>query len=133
MKEQLDLFVPIEVLPYAKELVMRYVRELEGEPQLRLASRKDGPVITDNGNFVIDASFGTIDNVEALSIALSMCPGVVEHGLFTDVADMVFVGNKDGSVKRIDTLDKGIIYFLHPKGRHTFLLALLLLCVTHGL
>ncbi|MFA0822277.1 MAG: ribose 5-phosphate isomerase A [Methanomethylovorans sp.] len=104
MKEQLDHFVPIEVLPYAKELVMRYVRELEGEPQLRLASRKDGPVITDNGNFVIDASFGTIDNVEALSIALSMCPGVVEHGIFNDVADMVFVGNKDGSVKRIDTL-----------------------------
>lgn len=104
MKEQLDHFVPIEVLPYAKELVMRYVRELEGEPQLRLASRKDGPVITDNGNFVIDASFGTIDNVEALSIALSMCPGVVEHGIFTDVADMVFIGNKDGSVKRIDTL-----------------------------
>lgn len=104
MKDKLDHFVPIEVLPYAKELAMRYVRELGGEPQLRLASRKDGPVITDNGNFVIDASFGTIDNVEALSIALSMCPGVVEHGIFTDVADIVFIGNKDGSVKRIDAL-----------------------------
>jgi ribose 5-phosphate isomerase A len=104
MKDKLDHFVPIEVLPYAKELAMRYVRELGGEPQLRLASRKDGPVITDNGNFVIDASFGTIDNVEALSVALSMCPGVVEHGIFTDVADIVFIGNKDGSVKRIDAL-----------------------------
>ncbi|WP_367343693.1 ribose-5-phosphate isomerase RpiA [Methanomethylovorans sp.] len=104
MKEQLDHFVPIEVLPYAKELVMRCVHELGGEPRLRLASQKDGPVITDNGNFVIDAAFGTIDNVEALSISLSMCPGVVEHGIFIDVVDAVFIGNTDGSVKRLDTL-----------------------------
>ena len=104
MKEKLDHFVPIEVLPYAKELVMRCVRELGGEPQLRLASRKDGPVITDNGNFVIDASFGVLENVEALAISLSMCPGVVEHGIFTDVTDMVLIGNTDGSVTRLDTL-----------------------------
>ncbi|MBC7086299.1 MAG: ribose-5-phosphate isomerase RpiA [Methanomethylovorans sp.] len=102
MTDKLDHFVPIEVLPYAKELVMRYVQELGGEPQLRFATRKDGPVITDNGNFIIDASFGVIDNAEALSIALSMCPGVIGHGIFTDVADIVFIGYEDGSVKRLD-------------------------------
>ena len=102
MKEQLDHFVPIEVR--LMQRTGRDAHELGESYGCALASQKDGPVITDNGNFVIDAAFGTIDNVEALSISLSMCPGVVEHGIFTDVVDAVFIGNTDGSVKRLDTL-----------------------------
>ncbi len=90
--------MPIEVLPFAKELVMKKIRELGGEPELRLALRKDGPVITDNGNFILDSSFGVIKDPESLALQLSVIPGVVEHGIFTNVNEL-YVGKKDGSVK----------------------------------
>jgi ribose 5-phosphate isomerase A len=95
---QLDKVVPIEVLPFAKELVIEKIRGLGGKPELRLALRKDGPVITDNGNFVLDSSFGVIQDPESLAIKLSSIPGVVEHGIFSNV-DELYIGKKDGSVK----------------------------------
>ena len=96
--EELNHFVPLEVLPYAKELVSKHVRKIGGNPELRLASRKDGPVITDNGNFIIDASFGVIENPVVLSALLSQAAGLVEHGIFTNT-DEVYIGKKDGSVE----------------------------------
>ena len=95
---QLDKVVPVEVLPFAKELVMKKIRNLGGKPELRLALRKDGPVITDNGNFVLDSSFGVINDPESLALQLSTIPGVVEHGIFSNV-DELYIGKKDGSVK----------------------------------
>ena len=95
---QLDKVVPIEVLPFAKELVIKKIRGLGGKPELRLALRKDGPVITDNGNFVLDSSFGVIQDPESLAVKLSSIPGVVEHGIFSNV-DELYIGKKDGSVK----------------------------------
>ncbi|MGP8320977.1 MAG: ribose-5-phosphate isomerase RpiA [Methanosarcinaceae archaeon] len=93
----LDHFVPIEVLPYARNLVMCTMKELGGKPQLRLGVRKDGPVISDNGNFIIDVEFGVIEDPAKLSLELSTCTGVVDHGIFTNVDD-VYIGHKDGSV-----------------------------------
>jgi len=95
---QLDKTVPVEVLPFAKELAVKKIRELGGKPQLRSAVKKDGPVITDNGNFVLDAEFGVIKDPEAIALQLSAIPGVVEHGIFCNV-DELYIGNKDGSVK----------------------------------
>lgn len=100
MSEKLDHFVPVEVLPYARELVKQQVTELGGIPQIRLASRKDGPVISDNGNVIMDVEFGTIENPAELYQKLSMCVGVVEHGIFLNT-DEVYVGRKDGSVEII--------------------------------
>jgi ribose 5-phosphate isomerase A len=97
---QLDKAVPVEVLPFAKELVIRKIKELGGNPELRLALRKDGPVITDNGNFVLDSSFGVIPNPGELSLKLSSIPGVVEHGIFSNVNEL-YTGRKDGSVEII--------------------------------
>lgn len=97
---QLDKAVPVEVLPFAKELVIRKIRELGGKPELRLALRKDGPVITDNGNFILDSGFGTIEDPEALALKLSSIPGVVEHGIFSNATEL-YVGKKDGSVEII--------------------------------
>ncbi|TGC09550.1 ribose-5-phosphate isomerase RpiA [Methanolobus halotolerans] len=96
--EQLNHYVPLEVLPYAKELVLKQVRMIGGDPVLRLASRKDGPVISDNGNFIIDASFGVIENPVVMSALLSQVAGIVEHGIFTNV-DEAYIGKKDGSVE----------------------------------
>lgn len=100
ISKQLDRSVPVEVLPFAKELVIKKLQEIGGVPKLRLASRKDGPVITDNGNFVLDVDFGVISSPEVLALKMSAIPGVVEHGIFFNV-DEVYIGKKDGSFKVI--------------------------------
>ena len=88
--------VPIEVLPDARTTVSAAVSDLGGDPSLRRAERKDGPVVTDNGNLVLDCDFGTVDDPNALAASLSALPGVVEHGLFVELADTVYVGTDDG-------------------------------------
>lgn len=90
--------VPLEVIPEALELVKRQVMELVGNPQLRMAVRKDGPVITDNGNLVVDVDFGEIPEPGKLALQLSACTGIIEHGIF-DNADEVYVGMRDGTVE----------------------------------
>jgi ribose 5-phosphate isomerase A len=93
---ELDHAVPVEVLPDAVPVVERAVAELGGEPALRAAERKDGPVVTDNGNLVLDCAFGSIAEPAALAADLSACPGVVEHGIFVDCTTAVYVGGADG-------------------------------------
>jgi ribose 5-phosphate isomerase A len=88
--------VPLEVLPDAYAAVEREVATLGGEPSLRRADAKDGPVVTDNGNLVLDCDFGRIDEPGGLARRLSELPGVVEHGLFVDLVDTVYVGTDDG-------------------------------------
>ena len=88
--------VPVEVLPDAHTVVARTVRDAGGDPTLRRAERKDGPVVTDNGNLVLDCDFGEITDPSALSRTLATVPGVVEHGLFVGLADEVHVGTDTG-------------------------------------
>ncbi|MCD5409990.1 MAG: ribose 5-phosphate isomerase A [Methanocellales archaeon] len=87
--------VPLEVMPYARKLVEFQVAKLDGTPRLRLAQKKDGPIITDNGNFIIDADFGEILDPQKLGEELSSIPGILEHGIFTNV-DEVHVGGRGG-------------------------------------
>jgi ribose 5-phosphate isomerase A len=94
--ERLSSPVPVEVLPDARAPVADAVRDAGGEPELRAAERKDGPVVTDNGNLVLDCEFGAIDDPDGLARTLSATPGVVEHGLFVDLVDEVHVGSEDG-------------------------------------
>ncbi|MBV0902088.1 ribose-5-phosphate isomerase RpiA [Haloarcula salina] len=88
--------VPVEVLPMARSTVAEAVEALDGDPDLRRAARKDGPVVTDNGNLVLDCDFGAIEDPAALAGRLSETPGVVAHGLFVGLADEVHVGTDDG-------------------------------------
>jgi len=92
--------VPIEVLPFALSLVMAKVKEMGGKPVLRQGKQKVGPVVTDNGNFILDVEFGVINNPEKLDARLKMVPGVLETGLFVGMADVVYVGGRTG-VKRL--------------------------------
>lgn len=94
----LSVAVPVEVLPFAKELVIRSLEKLGGKPVVRAAAKKDGPVITDNGNFVIDCDFGVIGDPAHLASQIEAIPGVVEHGIFSNV-DEVYIGKKDGTVE----------------------------------
>lgn len=98
--DQLDRPVPIELLPEARGPVYAALRGLGGEPELRRAERKDGPVVTEHGNLVIDCVFGPIDDPGGLATDLSGIPGVVEHGLFVGLADTVYVGTSDGVERR---------------------------------
>jgi ribose 5-phosphate isomerase A len=88
--------VPVEVLPVAAATVSERVERRGGEPVVREATGKDGPAVTDNGNWVLDCEFGTVGRPAALAEWLSGVPGVVAHGLFVDLADAVYVGRPDG-------------------------------------
>jgi ribose 5-phosphate isomerase A len=88
--------IPVEVLPDATPTVREAVVDRGGEPTLRAAERKDGPVVTDNGNLVLDCAFGDIADGAALARSLDGVPGVVAHGLFVDLADELHVGHDDG-------------------------------------
>ncbi|QCC51493.1 ribose-5-phosphate isomerase RpiA [Halapricum salinum] len=98
----LDHPVPVETIPDARQTVADAVRELGGEPELRAAERKDGPVVTDNGNLVLDCDFGAIAEPGALATDLSKIPGVLEHGLFIGLADEIHCGTDEGV--RVETL-----------------------------
>jgi len=89
--------VPVEVLPFAYSYVAKKLRELGGEPRLRMAGEvKDGPVVTDNGNFILDARFPPIQRPAELEEEIKRIPGVVEVGIFTGLARKVFVGSPKG-------------------------------------
>jgi ribose 5-phosphate isomerase A len=93
--EKLNMPVPIEVLPFAYGYVKRKLSEMGGVCRLRFGSGKVGPVVTDNGNFIIDCDFGDIENPESLESDLNSIAGVVENGLFCNV-DEVILGCKYG-------------------------------------
>ncbi|MCP2731721.1 ribose-5-phosphate isomerase RpiA [Limnofasciculus baicalensis] len=89
--------LPVEVIPMAITPVMRAIAKLGGKPELRMGIRKAGPVITDQGNMVVDVTFDSIDNPAELEKTLNNIPGVLENGLFVGVTDVVLVGEvKDG-------------------------------------
>jgi ribose 5-phosphate isomerase A len=91
--------VPVEVSPFAYKYVQARIARMGGRAKLREGARKVGPVITDNGNFVLDADFGRIDKPTALERRLKSIPGLVETGLFIKMADAVYVGFSNGEVK----------------------------------
>jgi ribose 5-phosphate isomerase A len=81
--------------------------ELKGKVTLRMSgASKAGPVVTDNGNFILDADFGIIQDPKDLEHKLVHIPGVVETGLFVGMTEKVFFGEKDGSVVTVDKTGK---------------------------
>ncbi|MBD3159704.1 MAG: ribose 5-phosphate isomerase A [Candidatus Lokiarchaeota archaeon] len=90
--------VPVEVLPFSLGTVKRKIKSMGIEPVLRIAKKKMGPVVTDNGNFLLDLEFNEpLQNPLEMSITLKMIPGVIETGLFVNMADQVHVGTETGA------------------------------------
>lgn len=84
--------LPVEVIPMAMTPVMNALAQLGGKPELRMGIKKAGPVVTDQGNLVIDVKFDYIENPAELEKTINNIPGVLENGLFVGVADVVLVG-----------------------------------------
>ena len=93
---KLSGLVPIECLPFAVTPVMNELRGLGGVPRLREGVNKDGPVISDNGNIILDCRFDEIPNPAGLETQIALIPGIVESGLFTGFTEKttVIVGNE---------------------------------------
>ena len=92
-KLNLDFKLPVEVLPSAWQLVQKRVTSLGAEATLRMAKKKAGPIVTDQGNLVLDVAFNNgIEDPEALETQLNNFPGVLENGLFINLTDEVLVG-----------------------------------------
>ena len=81
-------------------LVMNKLRELGGSPVLRTGSGKAGPVVTDNGNFILDVDFGIVRNPPQLDAQLQNIPGIVETGFFCGMASEAYFGQADETVKQ---------------------------------
>lgn len=93
LAEKLSMPVPVEVLPFAYGYVQRKLSSI-CKPKLREGKGKVGPVITDNGNFILDCDFGVIENPEELEKELKLVNGVIENGVFpSKMIDLVIVGN----------------------------------------
>jgi len=91
--------LPGEVISFARTVVEKKIVALGASPRLR--TRPDGsPYLTDNGNQILDCSFGKIDDPPALALALSNTPGIVEHGLFIGLAKLALIG-RGGRVEEL--------------------------------
>ncbi len=93
--------VPVEVLPFAEPAVSRALRSLGAEPTLRMGERKDGPVVTDQGLWVLDARFDRLGRAAEVAAAIDGIPGVLGHGLFLGLASDALVGDPDGGVRHL--------------------------------
>ena len=89
----LGFLLPVEVLPGAWRQVQGQLGAMGGSASLRMAVRKAGPVVTDQGNLVLDVKFeGGIADPRSLEKEINNLPGVLENGLFVDITDQVLVG-----------------------------------------
>lgn len=87
--------VPLEVIKFAYPLIEQYIELINGKPDLRRYDN-GSPVITDEGNYIIDANFGVIQNPFEIAEKLESKAGIVEHGLFLRVASKVIIGGTEG-------------------------------------
>lgn len=87
--------VPVEIFPFALGVEMEFLRSLSAVPKLRTLT--DGAIyLTDNGNYILDTSFGEINGVRDLVTGLDSRAGIAGHGIFRDLADMVIIASEVG-------------------------------------
>ena len=103
----LDFLLPVEVLPGAWVQIQSRLKSMGGVAELRMATRKAGPVVTDQGNLVLDVRFEAgISDPIALERDINNLPGVLENGLFVNLADEVLVGEINDGVAGVRSLER---------------------------
>jgi len=95
--------VPLEVLPSAWRYVQTRIAKMGGRAKIREGTGKVGPIVTDNGNLILDADFGQIEKPNLLERKLHEIPGLLETGLFLGMADVAYVGHSTGEVRQIES------------------------------
>ena len=90
--------IPVEVMPFAWQLVKRSLKELGGRGELRQNAAKDGLAVTSHGSLVLDMVFDPDLDIKTLDLALNSTPGIVEHGIFRELTSAAFIG-VDGQVQ----------------------------------
>ncbi|MGR8951212.1 MAG: ribose-5-phosphate isomerase RpiA [Gammaproteobacteria bacterium] len=90
--------IPIEVLPFAWQLVRQSLQAIGGKAELRLNAAKDNLAVTAHGSLVLDAVFAEDSDSHRLDVLLNGIPGIVEHGIFSGLASAVFCA-RDGQVE----------------------------------
>jgi len=96
--------LPVEVVRFAWKDTRRRLSSLLPEAKLRLALDRTEPYLTDEGHYILDAPIPPSTDpagLAELATHLREVPGVVDHGLFLDMADMALLGHPDGSVERL--------------------------------
>ncbi len=92
--------LPIEVEPFGAQATLRMIsmvgREAGCDGEVRLREGADGPFHTDGGHYIADCHFDQITDAALLGDMLTMIPGVIEHGLFIDMADAALIGGAAG-------------------------------------
>jgi ribose 5-phosphate isomerase A len=94
--------VPVEVLREARVSAANAFAELGAQAQLRMAVKKMGAVITDNGNIILDLKFARPFNPEEMESALSRVPGVLGNGVFSRNVTAVLAACPDGRIRRLE-------------------------------
>ena len=101
--------LPVEVLPNAWKQVKDVISEMNGNSTLRMATKKAGPVVTDQGNLILDVKFNDgIKNPKEIEMSINNIPGVLENGLFVDLTDKVLVGKIENNIPVVHSLSKVI-------------------------
>ena len=80
---------------------------MNGKSTLRMATKKAGPVVTDQGNLILDVLFNDgIKNPKDFEMSINNIPGVLENGLFVDITDKVLVGKIENNIPVVYSLSK---------------------------
>ena len=91
--------LPVEVLPNAWKQVQEVLSKMKSNSTLRMANKKAGPVVTDQGNLILDVFFNEgIKRPKEIEKSINNIPGVLENGLFVDLADKVLVGKIENNI-----------------------------------
>ena len=92
--------VVVEVLPKAYSIVKKKIEKLNGNVELRTASNKDGFLMSDEGNILLDVYFDGVQDIRLLNQTLLMMPGVVDTSLFVDILTGMILVNDKGVFKK---------------------------------
>jgi ribose 5-phosphate isomerase A len=111
--------LPVEVIPFGWQASKALIEEILAsmdvlDRRVSLRMNGDTPYATDEGNYILDLALGRIGNARQLSLVLNQVPGVVENGLFVDIADRVIIGHPDGACELRD-LSGGSAQVSHRK------------------
>lgn len=98
--------LPVEIVPFASNLTIQRLQDLKCEPTVRMIHGSE--FITDNGNLIIDCNFKEIPDPLELHQHLNLIPGVVENGLFPNMATAVIAGYSNGTIRILEMIEGGL-------------------------